>query len=133
MNEDINENLEIMATENCTTLTIDYVLKQIEKITTKDSHIHEALGTLIDMQINGVGDIANQSKALAIADVVKCRETTNQQLLKFYDKMYDDLVTNPLKAKALDIINRVISEDLSAEEREMILDSLETVRHITNK
>lgn len=23
--------------------------------------------------------------------IVKCRETTNQQLLKFYEKLYDDL------------------------------------------
>lgn len=37
------------------------------------------------------GDIAGQAKATAIGDVVRCREATNQQALRFYEKLYDDL------------------------------------------
>ena len=36
-------------------------------------------------------DVAGQAKAKALGDVVRCRETTNQQLLAFYEKVYDDL------------------------------------------
>ncbi len=37
------------------------------------------------------GNILGQAKAQAFGDIVRCRETTNQQLLKLYEKMYDDL------------------------------------------
>lgn len=36
-------------------------------------------------------NIQGQAKAQAICDIVKCRETTNQQMLSMYEKMYDDL------------------------------------------
>ncbi|MGI6166709.1 MAG: hypothetical protein GX057_06690 [Clostridiales bacterium] len=42
----------------------------------------------------GVSDEANDanlSKANLLVAVVRNRETTNQQLIKFYEKMYDDL------------------------------------------
>ena len=39
----------------------------------------------------GAPDVAGQAKAEALGDVVRCRETTNQQLLTFYEKVYDDL------------------------------------------
>ena len=37
------------------------------------------------------GDIGSAQKAEAIGAVVKCRETTNQQTLRFLEKIYDDL------------------------------------------
>ena len=39
----------------------------------------------------GPNDITGAGKAEALADVVKCRETTNQKLLALYEKMYDDM------------------------------------------
>lgn len=52
----------------------------------------EALRRLEQIEIkDGVGDIANQAKAQSFADIVRCRETTNQRLLELYEKMYDDL------------------------------------------
>ena len=37
------------------------------------------------------GDIANQAKAIAISELSKNREKTNQKLLETYQKLYEDL------------------------------------------
>ena len=36
-------------------------------------------------------DIANQAKAIAISELSKNREKTNQKLLETYQKLYEDL------------------------------------------
>ncbi len=71
--------------------TINYVLNQIEQIVKDNAYIHNALEQLAFMPQSFPGDIQGQEKAKAIGDIVRCRETTNQQALKFYEKMYDDL------------------------------------------
>ena len=38
------------------------------------------------------GNVLGEAKANAIATVVQSRETTNQQILRLYEKMYDDLI-----------------------------------------
>jgi hypothetical protein len=78
------------------TLSIDYVLAQIEKIVDNTTHITEALNCLRGVHSDGPGDVGAEGKARGIADVVKCRETTNQQLLAFYTKVFNDL-TAPKK------------------------------------
>lgn len=72
-------------------LTINYVLNQIEQIVKDNEYIHSALEQLALMPKSDPGDIAGQEKAKAIGDIVRCRETTNQQALRLYEKMYDDL------------------------------------------
>ena len=37
------------------------------------------------------GNIAGKAKAEAFAEIVRCRETTNQQILRFYETVYNDL------------------------------------------
>ena len=39
------------------------------------------------------GNIQGQAKAQALGDVVRCRETTNQQLLNFYVTVYNDMTS----------------------------------------
>ena len=65
-------------------LSMNYILGQIERIAEQTAHLHEAIAALV-----------GSGKAQAIADVVRCRETTNQQLLKLYEKMYNDLKPQP--------------------------------------
>ena len=77
-------------------LSIDYVLAQIEKIVENTAYIEAALGSLASVESVGPGDIGAEEKAKGIADVVRCRETTNQQLLAFYTKVFNDL-TAPKK------------------------------------
>ena len=98
MTENIATTAEAVATEEnvSKTLSIDYVLAQIEKIVDNTAYITEALNSLKDVRVGGPGDIGAEGKARGIADVVKCRETTNQQLLAFYTKAFNDL-TAPKK------------------------------------
>ena len=74
-----------------TPLTMDYLLSKIEAVRMDTEHLHEAIAALRDTAAAGPGDIVGQEKAKALGDIVRCRETTNQQLLKLYEKMYDDL------------------------------------------
>ncbi len=81
-------------------MTMDYVLEQIEKISVQTEYLNHAidqLGKIPDGdsgEAGSPGDLAGQAKARAIGDVVRCRETTNQQLLSFYTLLYTDLRQN---------------------------------------
>ena len=98
MTENTAKTTEVATVEEnvSKTLSIDYVLAQIEKIVDNTAYITEALNSLKDVRSGGPGDIGAEGKARGIADVVKCRETTNQQLLAFYTKVFNDL-TAPKK------------------------------------
>lgn len=85
-------------------LTMAYVLERIEAIRTDTAHLHEAIDALKNTAMGPLsGDIAGQEKAKALGDIVRCRETTNQQLLKLYEKMYDDLKNQGKQAEERDI------------------------------
>lgn len=78
-------------------LTVGYILSQIEKIQQDNEHIFKALVNLENLVINdGVGDIANQARCEAIRDVAVHREATNQKLIAFYEKLYDDIKPEPV-------------------------------------
>ena len=80
-----------------TELTVGYILSQIEKIQQDNEHIFKALTDLENLVINdGVGDIANQAKCEAIRDVAVHREATNQKFIAFYEKLYDDIKSEPV-------------------------------------
>lgn len=78
-------------------LSMNYVLDQIEKIAAQTDLLNNAIEKLGQMADGdnadhmSPGNTLGQAKAEAIGDIVRCRETTNQQLLKLYEKMYDDL------------------------------------------
>lgn len=70
-------------------LTVNYLLEQIEKIANETGYLHKAIEALNNMDNAGVpGDMTGSAKAEALAAVVRCRETTNQQLLSTYTQMY---------------------------------------------
>lgn len=78
-------------TANTTTkYTLDYVLEQIEKIQADTEHIKSAISGLSQNIQDPSG-----SRADAFDGAVKSRETTNQRLISFYEKMYDDLKPKP--------------------------------------
>jgi hypothetical protein len=95
MTENIVETTkaEEITTEN---ISLDYIFTQIDKIVSNTAHITEALEILKSIQSIAPGDIGAEEKAKGIADVVRVRETTNQQLLAFYTRVYTDL-TAPKK------------------------------------
>lgn len=39
------------------------------------------------------GNLQGQAKAEAFGTIIRCRETTNQQILRLYERMYEDLVS----------------------------------------
>ena len=116
-------------------LTVNYVLTQIEQIVKDTGYIHNALEQLASMPKSDPGDIAGQEKAKAIGDVVRCRETTNQQALRLYEKMYDDLKPKEIssKNKALETLAGIVREmgfyD-SEQAAEIFNKVLDTVEHI---
>lgn len=71
--------------------TLDYCLTQIEKIREQTEYLNGVISELGAVKSECSGDIAMSAKAQSLGEVVKCRETTNQKLLAFYEKMYDDL------------------------------------------
>ena len=67
------------------------VFSEIRATREQTAHINEALKMLEGVRSEGPGDLGAQEKAKGIVTVVQCRETTNQQALRFYEKLYDDL------------------------------------------
>ena len=116
-------------------LTINYVLNQIEQVVKDNEYIHKALEQLALMPKSDPGDIAGQEKAKAIGDIVRCREATNQQALRLYEKMYDDLKPREqsTKNKALEMISGIVKEMAfyeSEQGAEILSNMLDTIRHI---
>ena len=74
-----------------------WLLQQIAAIQSDTEYLKEGLNQLAQMGIGDSGEpyspgnVLGQAKATALRDVVRGREATNQQLLRLYEKMYDDL------------------------------------------
>ena len=68
------------------------LLRLLEQLQTENDYMRDAFEQLSKIPNNAIpGDIANQAKAIAISDLAKRREKTNQKLLETYQKLYDDL------------------------------------------
>ena len=81
------------------TSTLDMILEQVNKVVNNNAFFEEALQSLMNMTSSNVpmspgapSDVAGEARAKAVADICRARETTNQQLIRFYEKMYDDLM-----------------------------------------
>ena len=115
---------------------IEYILSQIAKIQEQTEYLNDALEKLSQMGDgeNGApgspGNIQGQAKAQAFADIVRCRETTNQKMLSLYEKMYDDLKPDDGNKK-LDVLEKLAqidanTDDFASEKSDM----LDTIRQI---
>lgn len=72
-------------------LTVADILNRISNIINQTSYISAACEALSAMG-NGDSGEPVASTAEALAEVVRSRETTNQQILRLYEKIYDDLL-----------------------------------------
>ena len=76
---------------------LSWLLQQIAAIQSDTDYLKEGLDQLAQMgggdsgKPGSPGNILGQARANALRDVVRGREATNQQLLRLYEKMYDDL------------------------------------------
>lgn len=89
---------------NDTKVELSWLLQQIAAIQSDTQYLTEGLAQLDKMGVGDSGDpgspgnLLGQAKAGALRDVIRGRESTNQQLLRLYEKMYDDLVSCPQAA-----------------------------------
>jgi hypothetical protein len=99
--------------------SIEGILSRIDSILSDTSHIYSALETLSDIPLQGGNDFGAANKAEAIAKVVAAREATNQQALRFLERMYDELAPQripPEIVKFKEIMDSLKSfEDLDEE------------------
>ena len=79
-------------------MTVADILTRINNIINQTGYITSAFESLVQMGDGDSGDcgspgnIMGRAKAEAVAEVVRARETTNQQILRLYEKMYDDMI-----------------------------------------
>ena len=94
---DINVNADVIEnagnyTEASSKFTLDYALRSIEKIRDDTTYLKDTIEALRLMEkSDGPADVAGEAKGRALQKVVESREATNQALIRFYEKMYDDL------------------------------------------
>ena len=122
MNENIN-NID-KANEPASLFTMDYCLSQIAKVQTDSTYLKDYFAELSKVsECNN--EFVVQERMKALVDAVRCRETTNQRMLEFYNKMYDDLrpatmqdkvavVKNAFESISNSIANNCESEDVFA-------------------
>jgi hypothetical protein len=124
--DDINKPLE---------LTMSYVLNRIDYIMKESSHINNAIETIRYMEINEGPMGSDSARGEAISHAVKSRETTNQQLIKLLEKMYDDLKPEKpsVKDKTLTLLERVLNNpSIGDDMKTALVESLDTVRHLND-
>ena len=79
-------------------MTVQDILVRIASIVNQTSYIAEVAEALKSMGDGDSGDmyspgnVMGQAKAEALGAIVTTRETTNQQILYLYEKMYDDMI-----------------------------------------
>ena len=79
-------------------MTVADILNRINNIINQTGYITSAFESLVQMgdgdsaDCGAPGTIMGKAKAEAVAELVRARETTNQQILRLYEKMYDDLI-----------------------------------------
>ena len=76
------------------TLTVREIFDAINQIRADSAHLTQAFATLDSIPVGGPGDVVAAAKATAIGEIVKCRETTNQKVISFYERMYNDIVND---------------------------------------
>ena len=88
-------------------MTVQDILVRIASIVNQTSYIAEVAEALKTMGDGDSGDscspgnLMGQAKAEALGAIVTTREATNQQILKLYEKMYDDMIRlNGLNAQS---------------------------------
>lgn len=108
MDERINTvNIENISEEN-SQYTIESVMQCMKKILDDTQYIKDAIFNVTEIpsgdagDCGSPGDIAGKAKAEAISTIVRERENTNQKLIDFYNKVYNDLKAQQFSASDVD-------------------------------
>lgn len=87
-------------------LSINYVFEQIEKIAFQNEYLDNIIQKIGEIPLTQAGDIVGAGKAEALSNLIRCKETTNQQLIKFYEKVYDDLKLSTQEPKRSNVVTQ---------------------------
>ena len=112
--------------------TIESVMQCMKKILDDTQYIKDAIFNVTEIpsgdagDCGSPGDIAGKAKAEAISTIVRERENTNQKLIDFYNKVYNDLKAQQFSAsdveKKIELINKLYA--LPIPEENIIVDTL---------
>ena len=113
---------------------LKYILEQMDKIVSQTDYLLKTIESLEKSSVGAgpVDDELCRLKIESLGNVVTCRETTNQQLLRFYEKMYDDLKeSTPAKVISLfeemtDFLKSLNKDDFPEETWEYINGAVQT-------
>ena len=78
-------------------MELSWLLQQIAALQSDTEYLKEGLAQLAQMgegdsgESYSPGNIMGKAKAEALQSMIMGRETTNQQLLRLYERMYNDL------------------------------------------
>ena len=109
-------NHTVQENNNGIEYSIPYILKQIAAIQQETGYLYSAISNLAVMSDGdsggpgAPGNFQGEAKAKAYGDIVRCRETTNQQMLRMYEKMYDNLCTS--QSTAITLVDKDTGEVL---------------------
>ncbi len=73
---------------------LSWLLQQIAAIQSDTDYLYQTIQQLAGMGAGAPRELT-QAKAAALGDIVRCRETTNQQLLDIYKRIYVEQFTRP--------------------------------------
>ena len=112
--------------------TIESVMQCMKKILDDTQYIKDTIFNVTEIpsgdagDCGSPGDIAGKAKAEAISTIVRERENTNQKLIDFYNKVYNDLKAQQFSAsdveKKIELINKLYA--LPIPEENIIVDTL---------
>ena len=134
----MSENINKVVTENEKEISASSILREIANIQKDNSHIFDALKQLEHVKSECSRDIGAEEKAKAIADVVKCRETTNQRLIDFYERAYFDCIAAKKEDRTekinmiKDILISYLNQSAQDFEGDMLVDIKEFVQSQLN-
>ena len=97
MSENKTETVQNPQTEQIPNpLTVEYLLRKIDEIAKDQAYLMEAIAAL---GTSGDGQRRTDLRSQALGKAIMARETTNQKLIAFYKRMYDDLSGRPRDRK----------------------------------
>ena len=73
---------------------LSWLLQQIAAIQSDTDYLYQTIQQLAGMGAGAPRELT-QAKAEALGDIVRCRETTNQQLLDIYKRISVEQFTRP--------------------------------------
>ena len=133
LEESSMENIKTTNASDAVEYSIPYILTQIKHIQDDLTHVQDAMQSILNLPVESPVSqhvvMPGVAKAQALANIIQCRETTNQQLLKFYEKMYEDLRGGKPEPR-YEYYQRIVSEladKIDADEIESILSAVNQV------